>query len=72
MLANDWNMETALEVRGEEEFERGVEKGMERGMEKREMEIAMNALAEGLPLGVIQKLTGLDTQTITSLSRRAP
>ena len=68
MLANDWNMETALEVRGEEEFERGVEKGRESGR----MEIAMNALAEGLPLGVIQKLTGLDTQTITGLSQRAP
>jgi len=46
MLANDWNMETALEVRGEEEFERGMEKGMERGMEKGIETVAMNALAE--------------------------
>ena len=79
MLASDWNFETALEVEREEGFEkgmkRGMEKGMERGMEKgmergRET-IALNALAEGLPMGVIQKITGLDTETITSLSQRA-
>ena len=71
MLANEWNMETALEVREEEGFERGVEmgrmEGMERGMEK----TALNALAEGLPLEVIRKITGLDTETITGLSQRA-
>jgi len=91
MLANEWDMETALEVREEEGFERGVqrgrmeglERGMERGMERGRMEgmergmergretIALNALAEGLPMGVIQKITGLDTATITSLSQKA-
>jgi len=68
MLANDWNMETALEVRGEEEFERGMEEGKENG----KMEIAMNAITKGLPFELIRELTGLDTQTITSLSQRAP
>ena len=71
MLANEWDMETALEVREEEGFERGVQKGMERGMERGRETIALNALAEGLPVGMIQKLTGLDTATITSLSQRA-
>jgi len=63
MLANEWDMETALEVREEEGFERGRMEGVET--------VAANALAEGLPVGMIQKLTGLDTATITSLSQRA-
>ena len=59
MLANEWNMETALEVREEEGFERGVET------------VAVNALAEGLSLEQVHRITGLDMETITSLSQRA-
>jgi len=86
MLTNEWNMETALEVREEEGFERGVGVGMEKGvgigmergvgigMEKGMgigMEtVAVNALAKGLPFELIHELTGLDTETITSLSQR--
>ena len=33
MLVAEWNMETALEVREEEGFERGVEIGERRGVE---------------------------------------
>ena len=58
MLANEWDMETALEVREEEGFERGMET------------VAMNALAEGIPIELVRKITGLDTETITSLSQR--
>jgi len=58
MLANEWDMKTALEVREEEGFERGVET------------VAVNALAKGLPFELIHELTGLDTETITSLSQR--
>jgi len=43
MLTNEWDMETALEVREEEGFERGLgvgmEKGVEKGMEKNRMEL---------------------------------
>jgi len=46
----------------------GKIEGRERGRET----IAVNALTEGLPVGVIQKITGLDTATITSLAQRAP
>ena len=62
MLANEWDMETALEVREEEGFERGMGAGMET--------VAVNALAKGLPFELIHELTGLDTETITSLSQR--
>jgi hypothetical protein len=67
MLANEWDMQTALEVEREEGFEKGVEKGMERGVET----VAVNALAKGLPFELIRELTGLDTETITGLSQRA-
>jgi len=74
MLANEWDMETALEVRREEGFEDGVERGvklgLERGVEQGVEKTALNALAEGLPMGVIQKITGLDTETITGLAQR--
>jgi len=75
MLANEWDMETALEVREEEGFERGREEGREEGMgigvgigvET----VAANALAKGLPFDLIHEITGLDTETITGLSQRA-
>jgi len=83
MLANDWNFETALEVEREEGFEKGMKRGMERGrvegmergMERGREEgvetVAVNALAKGLSFELIRELTGLDTETITSLSQRA-
>ena len=71
MLANEWDMETALEVSREEGFESGVGVGMERGMEKGVETVAVNALAKGLPFDLIHELTGLDTETITGLSQRA-
>ena len=43
MLANEWDMQTALEVEREEGFEKGMERGMVRGVET----VAMNALAKG-------------------------
>ena len=74
MLANEWDMETALEVSREEGFERGmgvgVKKGMEKGMERGMETAAINALENGLPFELIRKITGLDTETITGLSQR--
>jgi len=60
MLMTEWKMEDALEVR----FEEGMEKGMEKGKE----EIARNALSEGFSIEIVQKITGLDMETIKSLS----
>jgi len=75
MLANEWDMETALEVSREEGFEKGVgvgmEKGMGIGMEKGVETVAVNALAEGLSFEQVHRITGLDTETITGLSQRA-
>jgi len=75
MLTNEWDMETALEVREEEGFERGVGVGMgigmEKGVEKGVETVAVNALAEGLSLEQVHRITGLDTGTITGLSQRA-
>jgi len=56
MLMTEWKMEDALEVR----FEEGMEKGKE--------EIARNALSEGFSMEIVQKITGLDMETIKSLS----
>ena len=44
------------------------EEGLEMGMGRRDMEIALNALAEGASLEFVQKITGLDMETIASLS----
>jgi hypothetical protein len=52
MLFTEWNWDDALAVR----FEEGREEGRE--------EIARNALMEGLPAETIQKITGLDIETI--------
>jgi len=62
MLVNEWDMETALEVREEEGFERGVGVGVET--------VAANALAKGYTIEQVYEITGLDTEIITGLSQR--
>ena len=76
MLLTEWNWDDALAVRFEEGIEQGMIQGIEQGIEQgiiqgREEGIeqgmektARNALEEGLPIDVIQKITGLDTDTI--------
>ena len=59
MLMAEWKLEDALAVR----FEEGMEIGMERGMR----DVALNALAKGLPVEVIHDITGLDIETIEQL-----
>jgi predicted transposase/invertase (TIGR01784 family) len=76
MLFTEWNWDDALAVRFEEGREEGIEEGMEKGMEKgREKgreegreEIARNALMEGIPTETIQKITGLDMETIRHIT----
>jgi predicted transposase/invertase (TIGR01784 family) len=48
-------------------IEKGIEKGVERGIEKGLVETAATALKEGLPPDLIQRITGLDLDTINKL-----
>jgi predicted transposase/invertase (TIGR01784 family) len=66
MLFDEWKLDEALVVEREE----GIEEGIEKGIEKGKLVIARNALLEGLPLEVIRKITGFDTQTIQSLANQ--
>jgi predicted transposase/invertase (TIGR01784 family) len=74
ILHGEWNLDEALAVRYEEGVEDGRTEGMEkgeamgevRGMEKGRAEVARNALAQGATPEFVQKITGLDMQTITS------
>ncbi|MDR0312820.1 MAG: Rpn family recombination-promoting nuclease/putative transposase [Treponema sp.] len=59
MLITEWNWDDAKKVWHEE----GVEEGREEGRE----EVARNALAEGASIEFVQKITGLDIETIKSL-----
>jgi len=56
-------LEEGMEKGREEGLEEGLEKGREEGLEK----TARNALAAGLSIDTIQKITGLDMDTIKSL-----
>jgi hypothetical protein len=56
MLLTEWNWDDALAVR----YEEGIEEGRE--------EIAKNALREGATVEFVQKITGLDSETITRLA----
>jgi len=60
MQLTEWNLDDAIAVAREE----GIEEGLERGLEK----TARNALAKGLPLDVIQDITGLDRETLKNLT----
>jgi predicted transposase/invertase (TIGR01784 family) len=59
MLITEWNLDEAKEAW----YEEGREEGREEGIE----DIARNALAEGLSVDVVKKITGLDMETIKSL-----
>jgi len=65
MLITEWDTEKAKEVW----FEEGLEEGMEKGLEKGREEIARNALAEGIPIELVQRITGLDVETIHNLRK---
>ena len=66
-----WDYASAMngaERRGMEKGrEKGLEEGMEKGKEKGFVEVARNALAEGATVEFVQKITGLDTDTIAGL-----
>jgi hypothetical protein len=75
MLMTEWKLEDALVIEREEGREEGLEKGLEKGLEEglekgreeRDLEVAKNALRTGLPVEIIQKITGLGIETIKSL-----
>jgi len=56
MLATEWDMTTALEVEREEGYEQGLEKA------------AQNALAEGVSVELVSKITMLDIEKVKELS----
>ena len=62
MLYTEWDQEAALAVRYEE--------GIEQGGEEKAEEIAKNALAEGVSIELVQKITGLDMETIKNLAAK--
>jgi len=63
MLLTEWNIDDAIAVAREE----GCEEGEERGSEKAKLAIARNLFAEGSTLDFVQKITGLDLDTIKGL-----
>jgi hypothetical protein len=79
MLFTEWNLEDAIAVRYEEGLEDGLEKGMMVGRAEgldegrvegridEKLEIARNLLAEGSTPEFVQKITGLDLETIAGL-----
>jgi predicted transposase/invertase (TIGR01784 family) len=67
MLYTEWNWDDAMAVVREEAREDGIEEGMEKGRVTEKLEIARNLLAEGATLEFIQKVTGLDIETIKNL-----
>jgi predicted transposase/invertase (TIGR01784 family) len=48
-------------------IERGMEKGMEKGGIAKSIDIAKNAMSEGLSMDIIQRITGLKAEDIISL-----
>ena len=49
-------------------FKKGLEEGHKEGLEEGRVEIARNALAEGSSIEYVQKITGLDLETLKNLS----
>jgi predicted transposase YdaD len=56
MFRYEWDMATALEVEREEGYEKGLK------------EAALNALAEGVPIELVSKITMMDIEKVRELS----
>jgi predicted transposase/invertase (TIGR01784 family) len=63
MLYAEWNWDDALAVR----YEEGREEGLEEGQKAAKLKIARSLLSEGATFEFIQKITGLDMETIENL-----
>jgi len=72
MALSDYNseMEYAHEEGLAEGMEKGLEKGREEGLKKGREEIARNALAQGASIDFVNKITGLDNETIKQLANK--
>jgi hypothetical protein len=57
-----------IEKGREEGLEQGLEKGMEKGREEEREGIVKNALDQGFPVELIQKITGIDPETIQQIA----
>jgi predicted transposase/invertase (TIGR01784 family) len=75
MLTTEWNWDDAKRIWQEEAREEGYEEGLkearEEGRKEVSFEVAKKALSKGLSLEIIQRLTGLDAETINSLCSTA-
>jgi len=67
MLYTEFKLDDALAVRYEEGWEDGRDEGISEGRTDEKLEIARNALAEGSTPDFVQKITGLDLETIKEL-----
>ena len=68
MILTEWNMDDALAFAREEGREDGLEEGLEKGRDERDKAIAKNLLAEGSAPEFVQKITGLNLETIQEIS----
>ena len=60
---------TLAEIFREEGKEEGILKGMEVGAKQGKIEVAKNAIREGMELGLIEKLTGLPKKEIGKIAK---
>jgi len=72
MLFEEISIEEIVAIRSREAWEEGLEQGLEKGKEQGRDEsykiIAQNLLAEGSTFEFVQKITGLDLETVKKLN----
>jgi predicted transposase/invertase (TIGR01784 family) len=71
MLLSEWNIDEAKEVWLEgwkQGWKEGWRQGLEEGRKQAYLEFAKTALSKGIPVEVVQELTGLDVNTIAKLA----
>ncbi|MDR0300863.1 MAG: hypothetical protein LBI04_00935 [Treponema sp.] len=73
MLITEYDRDMDIAVNRREAWEDGMEKGLERGMAKGREDglefTAYKALVEGLSMDLVQKITGLDMDTIEEIKQ---
>jgi len=67
MLFEEITIEEIAEIRAREAAEEARTEGLSQGLDEAYRNVARNSLSEGVPIEIIQKITGLDMETIQSL-----
>ena len=69
-LKYELDTQSKLVYAKQEAMKQGEKRGLRKGLKESRVEIAGNALTEGFSIEIVQKITGLDIETIRNIQAK--